>query len=461
MANRLAALAACLGLVLSASPALATQARIDSMGGSSRYITVEDETNIFFFPSLLVRYGNLALVDNLNGNSLVIPGLNTRFGFHYMMGEETVLAIYGGRVNATGRPGTDFRSRFLASENPFIGGSSLGVGFTASQAGGAGGGTTEGMAAQVPTAASDAIGNTDLKMGLIFATKFGPTTRFGAMLNIMGDDADVEQPSNTNQTDQGALLIDAAVGLGLDLVGSELELTLGFQYGTVDDYRDAVVAATGQFNDLVQHWSGEHMGVRLGGRWVIEMTERQRLVPYATLNYGTQDVRHNNLPIGVQQNGSWNAVDFQVGADLRMELFDDVFVVPGLGIRYAQHTLEGAGNVDDDVDRLVSFPFYGMGIDVKVWEWMDFRFGANQFVNFLRHSSTTSPQPGISITNEDRASEVLTTVHTGLGFHFPIAESVLSLDINVNPTFWLNGPDFITGNATNPFGLNAAVKYDW
>jgi hypothetical protein len=468
--NRLAALAACVGLLAVGGPAFATGTRLDSMGGGSKYTTVEDEANIFEFPSLLVRYGNMTYVDNLNG-----AFANTRFGFHIAPIDELVIAVYGGRINEGTRP---IGSGFDTAGNAFTGASGIGVGAQASQAGAAGGGPAgvqhasgafcnpgpASPGSSMPPnpfcaggvdASPNTMSNVDLKFGLLAAVMLGESTRLGLMLNILGDDGDSEQPENGAQLDRGSLMVDLALGLGLDLVDAELELSLGVEFGVLENFEDTIIAGTGQQGDLIEIWSASHFGIRVNARFLYEFDERYKLVTYAKIHYGSQEVSHNNM-VAPALGGSWGGPDITAGLDLRMELFEDVFVVPGVGLRYAQQTLEGGGNVDRDVDRLVSLPFYSVGVDVKIWDWLDFRFGASQSVDFIRRSTTTA-----GVTVENRASSVATNLATGLGFHLPVQESMLSLDINVNPLFWIQGPDFISGNGSNPFGLTGAIKYDW
>ncbi len=180
------------------------------------------------------------------------------------------------------------------------------------------------------------------------------------------------------------------------------------------------------------------------------------MVAYLGFNYGAQSVEQLNVPVGTFQGGEYSALNLRLGADHRMELFEDVFVVPGIGMRWAQLTLQGNGVIDRDVDQLLSLPYYSIGVDLKVLPWLDFRFGAMQSIDFERRSSTAT-----NVTTENRASDVVTTLNTGIGINVPIAESMLSFDLNVNPLFWINGPDFISGQATAGFGLSGAIKYDW
>jgi hypothetical protein len=105
---------------------------------------------------------------------------------------------------------------------------------------------------------------------------------------------------------------------------------------------------------------------------------------------------------------------------------------------------------------VLGLPFYGIGVDLKLLSWLDMRFGAQQFVQIGRHSSTEA-----GVTDTSRSSDVLTTFAWGLGLNIPVSDSTLAIDFNLNPQFFLNGPHLVTGNATSPFGLTAAVRYNW
>jgi hypothetical protein len=454
MKQRILAVTACLGLLTAATPALATQSRINAMGGHHKSITIEDETNIFALPSLLVRYGNMTYIDNIRQGMS-----NTVFGFHYSLTEDMVLAIYGGRINAGTRGVGD---GFSASGNAITGGSAVGAGAQASQASLAGGGST-GVTSPVN---GQSAANVDYKIGLLYALNIGATARLGVMLNILGDDGDVEQPTGA-RVDQGALLIDLAAGFGLDFAAGELDLSVGFEIGAFGDERDGLNQRSGVNEELIENFSVDrHFGFRLEARGNFEFYQQSHIVPFLRMSTGSQQVSNRNLPLGTVQTGSWKAFDLTVGTDIVFEPFENVFVAPGLGLRFAQQTLEGSAgaagtrqnSVDRDLDRKISLPFYSIGVDVKLLSWLDFRFGAWQSVDFNRASVTTN-----GTTIERRSSDVITEIKTGVGINLPVAESTLSLDIDINPLYWVNGPDFLTGggNGTENFGVSGAIKYDW
>ncbi|MCC6619904.1 MAG: hypothetical protein IT385_01535 [Deltaproteobacteria bacterium] len=434
---------------MTTTTASATESRIHSMGGGVKLWTVEDESNIFDFPSLLTRWGNRVYIDNLqpgaDGDELFPNG---RFGFHYNLSDDTVLAFIGVHANSSTRGAGN---GFNIAGNAVNGLSTLGVAFQASQAtlGDGQQGTNEGM-----QFSGDAIGNTDFRYGIMFGTQLGASTRFGVMLNFAGDDGDVDSPGDA-EIDQGAMLFDLAIGLGVDLSGSELELSAGLELGFFDDARDELDAGSGQPGDLLEHFTGSHFGLRINGRWTFDFFDQTKIVTYAQFAIGSQSVELSNALTPVPQ-GSWSGLGFTLGADLRIEPFQDVVVSPGLGILIAQQTLEGRDIVDRDADLLLGLPFYGIAVDLKLASWFDLRFGAQQFVSSLRQSQTAN---GTTVTGD--AADVFTTFAWGFGLNLPVAESTLALDFSINPAFFTNGPHVLTGNATGAFAFNAAARYNW
>jgi len=431
---------------VAASPAFATETRINSMGGGVKLWTVEDESNIFDFPSLLTRWGNRVYVDNIvAAGTDQIPG--GHFGFHYNLSDDTVIAFFGAHINSTtsGAPtdGTAGNSGFVGSGNPITGGLSLGDAT----------GPFMGVAGIAGGAANGEAPNTnaEYRYGLMFATQLGASTRFGLSFHLSGENADKDSPNNV-QTDTGSLLFDIGIGLGVDLSGSELELAAGIDVGLLESAADNQQTGV----DLEDVWSGSHFGLRLSGRWTFDFFDQTKIVTYTQFLLASQSVEQVNTAAVPAPSGSYSALSFILGADLRIEPFQGVIVSPGIGFYVAQQTQENPGTVEKDANLLFGLPFYSIAVDLKLADWVAMRFGAQQFVNMLRESQTTAGS-----TNTDTKTDVITTFAWGFGFNIPVAESSLAIDLALNPTFLNNGPHVLTGTATGPFALNAALRYNW
>jgi len=269
---------------VAASPASATETRINSMGGGVKLWTVEDESNIFDFPSLLTRWGNRVYVDNIvAAGTDQIPG--GHFGFHYNLSDDTVIAFFGAHINSTtsGAPtdGTAGNSGFVGSGNPITGGLSLGDAT----------GPFMGVAGIAGGAANGEAPNTnaEYRYGLMFATQLGASTRFGLSFHLSGENADKDSPNNV-QTDTGSLLFDIGIGLGVDLSGSELELAAGIDVGLLESAADNQQTGV----DLEDVWSGSHFGLRLSGRWTFDFFDQTKIVTYTQFLLASQSVEQVN-----------------------------------------------------------------------------------------------------------------------------------------------------------------------
>lgn len=441
----LLALSVGLATFVTSAPASATETRIHAMGGGVKLWTIEDESNVFDFPSLLVRWGNRVYVDNITATTSDIPG--GHFGFHYNLSDETVLAFIGAHINSsTHGPAEDpdataGNSGYIGTGNPITGGLTLGAST----------GPFISIAGQAALAQAGAQTGVEYRYGVMFATQLGAKTRFGVSLNVLGENNDVDSPNNV-QTDNGGLVFDIGLGLGIDLDGSELELGAGVEFGLLESSADN--QATGA--DLEEVWSGSHFGLRVGGRWTFDFFNQTKIVAFTQFLLASQDVEQVNTAAVPAPNGSYSALSFVLGADLRIEPFDGVIVSPGLGFYVAQQTLENAGTVIKDANLLFGLPFYGIAVDLKLADWVAMRFGAQQFVEMLRDSDTTA-----GTTNTVSTTDVTTTFAWGFGFNIPVAESVVAIDLCLNPTFLNNGPYLVSGTSTGPFALKAALRYGW
>ena len=469
----------------------ATQTRVDSMGGGIKHWTIDDEVNVFDFPSLLVNYGNQAYIDNLTlsiddeGN----PSYpNMRFGYHAQLGDDMVFAIYGGVINSNTR---DLGDGFSMGGNAVTGSAHLGVGGQASAAP-----FVDPGPADESMVGDSAANNVDFNLGMMYALQLGANMRLGVMLNLFRDNGDVELPEGDGKVDRGAWLMDLGVGFGMELEGVDMDFNVGMTYGSIEDYRDVRAydvdgaPISDQFGNpvyvpMVEHWIVDsHMAIRANGRAVVDFYGDTKLVPYFGLSYISQEISHGQTPDGAwirNPIGTWDGLDFVVGTDVRIEPFKDVVVSPGLGIRLVQQTREGRQNQQDpvtgrvvnvqevvtdrDLNRKVSGPFYGIAVDVKVLDWMDFRFGASQSVDFYESATATNLGEGIQTLTEH--SEVVTHVATGLGFNVPVEDSVLRMDINVNPLQLLRIPHLWSGETmgaianNGQYGVSASIQYDW
>jgi hypothetical protein len=428
--------ASALGL-LAAAPAMATETRVNSLSGGNiqltgtnavneKILTLKDQANIYPFPQYLPDYKNSVDVDTTQGASY--GTMNIR----YALSDDAVLLLYGKR--SPWKP--------VSSVQSVAGKTAPGnAGFDPTNAGF--GPTNPGE--DPPLAGGDP---TNHQFGVGFGMKAGETTRLGAHLGIGGS-------NNSSAQTRDNTLVDFNAGVGFDVgEDNKIDFGLGLQIGsfTDEDATGTLYEPNGLFR----------FGLLFKGEFKVH--EIAWLVPYLNFAYDTRGVIDNaNQPAQpVAKLGSLSLTTLQLGADLsiRRKLFDrDILIQPGLGLAIATSTVTGnsAGvqgadvTTDNSSNRIV--PYYGFAAEAHAFDWMILRLGARQQI-VVTNIGNTAPTGG---SNETHQSTVLNTVTTGMGFQL----LGWTLDINVNPQFFNNGPAIATGNGTAGWGVDWALYYKW
>ncbi len=367
--------------VLGVPASWATGSRVNSMGGGSKSITVDDESNFFAFPSTLVDNGNIAFADRLNAST-------GGFGLHYSLTKNAVFAIYGGNDRAF--PWISRREPTVVDETP---------------------GSDSGN--------SSSWNSTDFKgaFGLALDLK---SLKWGILLALYSADP----PEDGDWGDEGLwgpmFGVDLTTGVGLKFGSSSLDLAVGLEFGSVtfapensDDQTDS------------------HLGIKLGARMSLPVAPGVHAIPYLTMRYASDTV----------QEFSRSTLLLQAGADLRISPVKDVFIYPGVGLRYGTYTPEGG-----DSGTQIAIPTVSLAVDARITDWLDWRLGA---VHLDISNSGVSVVKGVEEGQKVRFS-------TGFGMHF----GDWSIDMHLDPQLFTEGVYLLTGDE-HPWAMDAALKYAW
>ena len=413
--------ASALGL-LAAAPAMATETRVNSLSGGNiqltgtnavneKILTLKDQANIYPFPQYLPDYKNSVDVDTTVG------GTYGTMNIRYALSDDAVLLLYGKR--STWQPVTTVQS--VAGQ------------------------TAAGSGGYTPAPGNDPANH---QFGVGFGMKAGETARLGAHLGIGG-------ANNSGAQTKDSTLVDFNAGVGFDVgEDNKIDFGLGLLIGsfTDEDASGTLYEPNGLFR----------FGLLFKGEFKVH--EIAWLVPYVNFAYDTRGVIDNaNQPVQpVAKLGSLSLTTLQLGADLsiRRKLFDrDILIQPGLGLAFATSTVSGnsSGNAGADVttdnssNRVV--PHYGFAAEAHAFDWMILRLGARQQIVMTNIGNTAANG---APSNETHQSTVINTVTTGMGFQL----LGWTLDINVNPQFFNNGIDAVTG-AGGVWGVDWALYYKW
>lgn len=414
--------------------AYATDARIQALGGHEKAWTVHDETNVLFLPATLLLFPNTVYVDvGFNPESMgarddtaaTDMDYNGAFGFHYALGENTVLGVFGSSMSryvsedALSRPfymweeaGSLWKPQTITNEDGT-------VDVIDHQAGDLG-----------------AIHNADHKGSILLGHRVDKL-RLGASLAFWGDKYVVEEPASS-KTKRGGTFVEANLGLGYDLKNrNSVDFALGGHFGWFDEEDNIQGAGYGNWVS-----ADTQIGVNALFRAVIDIPGGEKAVPYIKAGFDKSGVSWNQDNTNLSATATVISATF--GTDLLIQPLEDVFILPGVGADLMFFKMEDSGKtVRNSLE--MALPFYGVAVDAKVSSWLSLRFGARQSVYFRNLDVTDSGQD-LSLDKKDREpldkkeSDVLTQVTMGAGMKF----GNVQIDLMLNPAFLTEGPSFLS-----------------
>ncbi len=140
---------------------------------------------------------------------------------------------------------------------------------------------------------------------------------------------------------------------------------------------------------------------------------------------------------------------FELGMAMNYDGGSDVLVVSDFGFTFANEKWESApvgGTATEYKESNIALPFFKIGIDAKVFEWMDFRAGVtNHWVGWK----------GEQTDEEETWSGAETNTYLGAGFHWGNFE----IDARIDENFIEDGPYFISGDDTNNMFEMVTINY--
>ncbi len=426
MTKRLISIAAAAAMIFGAvGTASATQSRIRSMGGGIKQLTVLDETNIFFLPAEIVKYGTWAAIemgaaDVTGGKNNADAGTNNSFQIHYNFNPTSVLGVYGST--------NDVNSIRL--------GQRLGMGgvdWTQDAALAAGPG--------LPPEANQTDVDGGHKGTIFYGHDLG-NARIGFMLGAFSDGLATFDSDNNITANNGALVIDFGFGAGFAAGPGDIDLGLlvSMAFPTNEDSEGALVEAN-QFD------------IGLVFRGAFPFSGPHEIVPFAVMDLGFGSGQ--NLAADPSPTFSGFLFNFTAGVDIRLNLGDGITVQPGIGFSggIVNRAQDNDGIISNRSAHQFTFPFYNLAVDVKVTDWLDIRFGGAQRVYWVWNNGDDD---GAQIATSTE-SRVDSSISTGLGFNLPAG---VSLDVEVSTGWWQRGPYLLSGDGGG-FGVNAALSKDW
>jgi hypothetical protein len=376
--------------LLAASFTMASDTRVTTMGNVNNI--VKDDANIWLYPSTINNYPGLFTTEIMSGNQWM-AGAN--FGFN--------------------------------EENPWV----LGTYFINGD-----------YDHEIFSDYGSWNGSADQRIGLFYGRNLGEMP-FGFVIdyNKSGDKNEDEDVTFNYEGSLTAL----GFGFGLTAMEGKLDLALGITMvsWTDKDYN----ATTTEIEDETKPSGNTSFG--FNARYWMDPMDKCVFVPHVGVwigKEGLEDYVDGDLAVTY----TYKHKNFEVGMGMNYEAKEDVLVVTDFGIESLAMTdetdPEGASAMEWK-DKYTTFPYFKVGIDAKVFKWMDFRAGVSNYWT----SETFEP----SDTMKRTYSNAETDTYLGAGFHW----GDLEIDASVNPSFLNNGPDFITGMPTPGWANMVSINY--
>jgi hypothetical protein len=169
----------------------------------------------------------------------------------------------------------------------------------------------------------------------------------------------------------------------------------------------------------------------------------------------------------VDGNASLDNTAFGLGLGMNYDAGADILVVGDFGFAYEKEKIKidfaDADYAPWDYEEETGYtilPYFKLGIDAHVFNWMNLRAGVMTIWERWNHTRnyTLYDYYEWDTGAVDRSdADPYTYTYLGGGFHW----GNFSIDACVNPEFLGNGPYFITGENTDGFADRVSLKYDF
>ncbi len=392
-------------LVLMSMSSLATNTRVMTMGDNNTILL--DEANIWQFPSRINDYPNLAI------GEFGTPGDFMDLGIHWQFDEDNpwVLGTYLHNSDVYD-PGL---VPFDDPDDP------------------------------------DSVLLSNRRIDLFYGKKLGvQAIPFGFHLGLIHSSQKAELLSVEMQ--EGLTVYDFSAGLTLS--NGMTDLSAGLMLMT---WTDKDITGIGTTYDETKPKG--NMQLYASGRHFWQVTPPYTVTPHASLVIGKNEAEFYELnnagSDSLAYTDKYNYFGFEIGSGLQYAPSNDATAVIDVGLQIQKLDEDLDDSVDglyEASDKITTIPFFRAGADLKVFNWMDVRFGATSFWNRESYEFSVPLFPA----EEYSANYADNATYLGFGFHW----GNLHVDTYTDPELFLNGFDFISGGGSGNMNFQISALYE-
>jgi hypothetical protein len=317
-----------------------------------------------------------------------------------------------------------------------------------------------------------------MQFGLLFT--FG-SSKYKRTPNENDPEVMTDLMGNTERRERDAIStseLGFLLGMGLELGdAAAIDAGLGITF-------HGLTYEPNERNDLISGGGG--IELRGDVRALIGVTEWWEVVPAVSFRYMSLSIEDNaNFGTGLVYNDDTGRelvyitdvaarrVLFDIGAAGHFRPTDAIDFWAAVGLQFGRWSAE-FDNQEEEVtdvgyirtDQPLEFsrdsishdavPYMRFAVEARVFSWLDFRGGV---IKFLRADTTTEDK----IDDDDNTANRLNDVTRDYPFfdYFVGAAAHYEgffLDLQVDPSWFMRGPDFLSGSGSNMF-INASLGY--
>jgi hypothetical protein len=204
------------------------------------------------------------------------------------------------------------------------------------------------------------------------------------------------------------------------------------------------------------------------GRFFHQVNPQWTLVPNGGIVIGKfeADAYDNGTPQAVMYTDKYTSTTFWGGLGAHYTPAPNMLAVGEVGIGYNTtkftHTDPNTpDNTYNFKDTYLTFPYFKLGVEGKMFDWMDLRFGATS--NWHRETFETTNYYLADLPTKEKWNYPDNQTYFGTGMHFGnfLIDTYTDPDIFLNAFYFISGNDSGDGEGDGQLNLHVSVLYEF
>ncbi|MCX6826083.1 MAG: hypothetical protein NTV06_02270 [candidate division Zixibacteria bacterium] len=280
------------------------------------------------------------------------------------------------------------------------------------------------------------------RMDLYYGHMLGEN-KFGVHINYVN--GSYKEEAAADKYEQS--ITDYGIDLGLGMMQGKLDFAAAFEFLTWKNIDTLGYDSTKPKGNIA---------IDIRGRYFYELDPKMTLVPHLGLTMVKVGVEFypGTAPNTLLYTEKITTMIIDGGLGLNYVPSTDMLVIGDIGLKMQSSkdkiTPPSPGTAVEDKSSVTAIPYFRVGLDAAVFNWMNLRVGGTSFWN------AEKDEPGAPGATKKHWGYVANTLYLGAGFHW----NNLFLDAQVNPDLITNGLNFISGNTTAPMNMLVSLKYN-